>query len=54
MAAVEYLVTDFGGTVYGRFATETLALVEREFLIADGVDCWVLPVTDLFIEDWPC
>lgn len=50
----EYLLTDPYGAIHGRFANEHDALVRREYLNAEGVECWVVPVAALEVEAEAC
>ena len=46
----EWILTDPYAEIHGRFDNEHDALVRREYLIAEGIECWVVPVSDLEIE----
>jgi hypothetical protein len=50
LLATDFIVTDHDGTIYGRRANEHDALALREALGSEGVECWVVPVSDLEIE----
>ena len=50
LLAREYIVTDPDGTIYGRRDNEHDAIGLREALGSEGVECWVVPVSDLEIE----
>lgn len=47
----DFIVTDPLGTIHGYRPTEAEAVVLREELGAAGVECWVVPVHGLEIEE---